>query len=190
MANLAAVIALLALGAVPAHVAETTARVASGLASSSITTTTVATTASAIAATTVSTALRAVAGNVTPLATLVALLTSCTSHAGATLLGALTADVAGTTAAVAGLLSLRVLALAAHVSLFATVVAGWGALSGAVGSAVRRVSAVVAATAASASSWCLVFHFSCFEVGKIRKVVFKGYKWRESEFDRATSNNG
>lgn len=138
------VVALLALGAVTAHVTETTARVASGLTGSTVTAaaTAVSTTATAIAATAVATALGAVAGNVTPLATLVALLaTTSASHAGSTLLGALTADVASTAAAVAGLLSLGVLTLAAHVALLAAVVASWGSLGRAVSSAVRRVSA-------------------------------------------------
>jgi hypothetical protein len=63
------------------------------------------------------------------------------THASAALLSALAADVAGTTAAVAGLLSLRVLAFAAHVALLAAVVASWGSLGWALGGAVRRVSA-------------------------------------------------
>ena len=52
-----------------------------------------------------------------------------------------TADVAGTTAAVAGLLSLGRSAFTADVTLLAAVVAGWGTLGGALGSAVRGISA-------------------------------------------------
>jgi hypothetical protein len=146
------VVALLALGAVTAHVTKASAGVACGLASSTISTlafTSTATTAEASTATAVASsavgaasALRAVAGNVTPLATLVALLATAwgATHAGTALLGALAADVAGTTATVAGLLSLGVLALAAHVALLAAVVASWGSLGGTLGSAVRRIS--------------------------------------------------
>ncbi|KAH6868815.1 hypothetical protein BKA58DRAFT_201328 [Alternaria rosae] len=89
------------------------------------------------------TALGAVAGNVTDLAALVALLAggATATHLGTAVLGALARDVAGTTAAVAGLLSLGRGALAANVALLAAVVAGWGTLGGALGSAVRGVSA-------------------------------------------------
>jgi hypothetical protein len=132
-------------------VAEATAGVASGLAGTAVSTSTtgsaaVASTATAEAtasAISVTTTLGAVTGNVTPLAALVALLaaTGGASHTGTSLLGALTADVAGTTAAVACLLGLRVLALAAHVALLSAVVAGRGSLGGALGGAVGRVSA-------------------------------------------------
>ena len=143
--DLTAVVALLALGAVTAHVTETTARVASGLASAaavSTTLTTVAATAAKAAGATVGAAtLGAVAGNVTLLTALVALLAASTTAGGsATGLGALTADVAGTTAAVASLLGLRRSALAADVTLLAAVVAGWGALGGALSSTVRVVA--------------------------------------------------
>jgi hypothetical protein len=149
--RLLTVVALLALGAVTAHVTETTARVAGGLASTSIATgtsgATVASTTAAVAAassTAVATALGAVAGNVTDLAALVALLAAAAAtatHLGTTVLGALARDVAGTTAAVAGLLSLGRGAFTANVTLLAAVVAGRGALGGALGSAVRGVSA-------------------------------------------------
>jgi len=72
MANFTAVVALLALGAVARHMAETAARVASLAAA----TTTIAVTACVATAVTacVTTALGAVAGNVAILATLVAFL--------------------------------------------------------------------------------------------------------------------
>jgi hypothetical protein len=87
--------------------------------------------------------LGAVTGDVSGLATLVAFLSARTLHAagGSTLLGALTADVTGATAAVAGLLGLRGGALAAQMALLAAVVASRVALGGALGSAVRVVSA-------------------------------------------------
>jgi hypothetical protein len=148
--RLLTVVALLALGAVTAHVTETTARVAGGLASTSVATgtsgTTVASTTAAVAtasSTAVATALGAVAGNVTDLAALVALLAAAATatHLGTAVLGALARDVAGTTAAVAGLLSLGRSAFTADMTLLAAVVAGWGTLGGALGSAVRGVSA-------------------------------------------------
>jgi len=166
MADLTAVVALLALGAVTAHVTETTARVAGGLASASVATgtATVASTAAAVStsSTAVAATLGAVAGNVTDLTTLVALLAAAATatHLGTAVLGALARDVAGATAAVARLLSLGRSAFTANVALLTTVVASWGTLGGALGSAVRRVSAVVAATATGASSRCLVrVHF-------------------------------
>jgi hypothetical protein len=140
------VVALLALGAVTAHVAEATARVAGGLAGTAA----VSALALAVAATgtaeattgSVAATLGAVAGNVTLLAALVALLAAgATAHSGATILGALTADVAGATAAVAGLLSLGRSALTADVTLLAAVVAGGGTLGGALSSAVGVVAA-------------------------------------------------
>lgn len=77
-----------------------------------------------------------------PLSALVALLAaSSTAHTGATLLGALTADVASGTATVAGLLGLGSGALPAQVALLAAVVAGGVALGGAVGSTVRLIPA-------------------------------------------------
>lgn len=141
------VVALLSLGAVTAHVTETTARITRGLASTSVATgtTAVASTTAAVAAssTAVATALGAVAGNVTDLAALVALLArgATATHLGTAVLGALARDVAGATAAVARLLSLGRSAFTANVALLAAVVAGWGTLGGALGSAVRGVSA-------------------------------------------------
>jgi hypothetical protein len=137
------VVALLALGAVTAHVTEATAGVASGLAGTTVSALTTTVTATATEAATVgATTLRAVAGNVTLLAALVALLTAGATTTGSTTsLGALTADVAGTTAAVAGLLSLGRGALAANVALLAAVVAGRGTLGRALSSAVGVVAA-------------------------------------------------
>jgi hypothetical protein len=149
-------------------VAEATARVASGLAGTAVSTGTsssaatvasTATTEASASAIVSTTTLGAVTGNVALLAALVALLSAAggTPHTGTSLLGALTADVAGTTAAVACLLGLRVLALAAHVALLSAVVAGRGSLGGALGGAVGRVSACC----------------SC----KLE------YEWRKAEFD-------
>ena len=141
------VVALLALGAVTAHVTETTARVAGSLASASVATgtATVASTAATVStsSTAVAATLGAVAGNVTDLTTLVALLAAAATatHLGTAVLGALARDVAGATAAVARLLSLGRSAFTANVALLTTVVASWGTLGGALGSAVRRVSA-------------------------------------------------
>jgi hypothetical protein len=139
------VVALLALGAVTAHVAEATARVAGGLAGTAAVSAlalAVAATGTAEATSSVAATLGAVAGNVTLLAALVALLAAgATAHSGATVLGALTADVASATAAVAGLLSLGRSALTADVTLLAAVVAGGGALGGALSSAVGVVAA-------------------------------------------------
>ena len=143
------VVALLALGAVAGHVAETTAGVA-GLHAVALTTAisaTVSTTVPLLA--TEATSLRAVAGDVTDLATLVALLSTSTSTSTAELaawstgsaLGALARQVTGLTASVAGLLLLRVLALAGQVALFAAVVAGWVSLGWAVTGLVGGVTA-------------------------------------------------
>ena len=139
--DLTAVVALLTLGAVTAHVAKTTARVASGLASTTVAAAEAATATAVGAATVGAATLGAVAGNVTLLSALVALLTASATAGSTTSLGALTADVAGTTAAVAGLLGLGRSALATNVTLLAAVVAGWGTLGGALGSAVRVVAA-------------------------------------------------
>jgi len=156
MSDLAAVVALLALSAVTAHVAETSAGVASGLALSA---TVAALLLSAITAllSTVSTAiatslatLSAVAGNVAPLSTLVALLSAGSLAHGTArgaLLGAFTADVAGRAAAVACLLGLGACALAAQMSLLTTVVASGVSLGGALSGTVGGVTAVVASTA-------------------------------------------
>lgn len=172
--DLTAVVALLALRAVTAHVTETTARVASGLTGTTISTAlaTVSATTAEVAATVGATTLGAVAGNVTLLAALVALLTASTTAGGsATSLSALTADVTGTTAAVASLLGLRRSALTADVTLLAAVVAGWGTLGGALGSTVRVVATVVAATATGSRSRSLVFH--CLRRGITVKFVLR-----------------
>jgi hypothetical protein len=94
------VVALLSLGAVTGHVAESTARVA-GLGALAVATT--------VAAATVTTALGAVTSNVSDLAALVALLatrgtTEATGGTALAALGALTGKVAGHAAAVAGTL--------------------------------------------------------------------------------------
>lgn len=106
VAGLATVVALLALSAVARHVADATARVA-GLLASTVTATgtaTVGTTGTATVASvlvTTGTSLRAVAGNVSDLGALVALLASSTSetasgtHTLSSGVGAVTADVAG-----------------------------------------------------------------------------------------------
>lgn len=96
------VVALLTLGAVTSHVAESTTRVAS------LRTTTIRTVATVVAT------LGAVAGNVANLAALVALLSTAgsTEATTSTTLGAFTRKMAGHTAAVARALLLRVRALA------------------------------------------------------------------------------
>jgi hypothetical protein len=137
------VVALLALGAVPAQVTVAAAGVA-GLA-------THAAAASITAAVTAAeaTAGGAVASNVSDLAALVAFLAArlvahataaATAHAHAATLGALAGDVAGLAAAVAGLLSLRGLAFARNVTLLTTVVAGRVALGGAILGLVRGIA--------------------------------------------------
>jgi hypothetical protein len=134
------VVALLALGAVAGHVAETTARV-TGLAAGSTVALALVTTLLLEAA--LLTALGAVAGNVADLAALVALL--ATAHTGtttrSTTLGALAGDVTGLTASVAGLLLLGVGALAREMALATAVVAGGVALGGAVAGLVGNVAA-------------------------------------------------
>ena len=161
MANLAAVVALLSLRAVTAHVAEAAARVAG-----SLPTTTVATLAAAVAtavatAAVAAAALSAVPSNVASLTALVAFLATAgtTADRGTSILGALTADVTNTTATVARLLGLRRRALAAQVTLLTAVVAGGVSLAGAFSGTVRRIATVVAATATGTSSWSLVIHF-------------------------------
>lgn len=104
VAGLATVVALLALGAVARHVANATARVAGLLASTETAagTATVGTaTVTSVLVTTGGTSLWAVAGNVSDLGALVALLASSTSetasgtHTLSSGVGAVTADVAG-----------------------------------------------------------------------------------------------
>lgn len=143
MANLAAVVALLAVSAVTSHVAESTARVASLRA---------ATTEAAAAAAAVATVvLAAVARNVSDLTALVAFLAATLATLGAAVavttgLGAITRDVARLAAAVAGLLLGGQGALAANVALATAVVASRGTLLGAVTSLVRDFATVEAAT--------------------------------------------
>lgn len=95
VAGLAAVVALLALSAVAGHVSNATARVA-GLLATAIAATTVS--AATVASVLVATSLWAVAGNVSNLGALVALLTGSTeatsgTHAISGGVGAVTADV-------------------------------------------------------------------------------------------------
>ncbi|KAF2002506.1 hypothetical protein P154DRAFT_520962 [Amniculicola lignicola CBS 123094] len=143
------VVALLTLDAVAAHVAEATAGVAGSLAGSS-TESTLASSRSTVAAALTpiaTTTLGAVARNVSDLAALVALLTAAattsSTDGSAAVFGALTADVAGGTTPVAGLLGLRRSALAAQVTLLATVVAGGITLGRALGSTMARIPACV-----------------------------------------------
>ena len=132
------VVALLALGAVARHVAETAARVAGLTAGGTVALVLVTTLLEATL-----TALGAVTGNVADLAALVALL--ATAHTGTTTgsaaLGALAGDVASLTASVAGLLLLGVGALAREMALATAVVAGGVALGGAVAGLVGNVAA-------------------------------------------------
>lgn len=118
------------------------AKAAAGVASLSA-----STTAGAVATALVSTAVAAgahvaVAGNVSDLATPVALLAVAAHRAGAAsgLLCAVTGDVPGLSATVAWLLLLRSWALAAQVTLLAAVVAGRVALGRAVASLVGSVA--------------------------------------------------
>jgi len=155
--RLLTVVALLALGAVTAHVAEATARIARGLAGAAVSTlapTVPSTAAVAALLLAVAAALRAVAGNVALLAALVALLAArsaaTATHLWSAVLGAFARDVAGSPAAVARLLGLGGRALAANVTLLAAVVAGRGSLGRALGSAVR---AVATCSRVSQSTW-------------------------------------
>lgn len=99
MADLAAVVALLSLGAVTAHVTETAAGVAGSLTRTAEAATAASllatiTTTAAVATATIASSLRTVASDVASLSALVALLSA---HLGArsSLLGALTGDVTG-----------------------------------------------------------------------------------------------
>ncbi|KAF1979220.1 hypothetical protein BU23DRAFT_549239 [Bimuria novae-zelandiae CBS 107.79] len=160
VADLTAVVALLALGAVTAHVAEAAARVTGGLprtavATATTSTTTVASTLVTAAAIAAGSSRGTVPSNVTPLAALVTLLTAAgTTHGGAAVLGALAADVTGLAAAVAALLGLGSSALTAQVALIAAVVAGGVALAGAVGRAVGRVAALCHVSQTSSPKVC------------------------------------
>ncbi|KAK8169606.1 hypothetical protein IWX90DRAFT_183663 [Phyllosticta citrichinensis] len=143
MRILLTVVALLALGAVARHVAVAAARVA-GLTTGSTkgTTTAVAATVSAtVSAGTgaVAAALRAVAGNVSDLAALVALLAA--ANAGSTALRTLAGKMSNLAATVARLLGLGLAALSAQVTLLTAVVASRGALGGAVASLVADITA-------------------------------------------------
>lgn len=110
------------------------AEAAAGVASLSASATAGAVSTALVAAAVAAGAHIAVAGNVSDLATPVALLAVATHRAGAAsgLLCAVTGDVTGLSAAVARLLLLRSWALAAQVALLAAVVAGRVALGRAV----------------------------------------------------------
>jgi hypothetical protein len=162
MANLATVVALLTLGAVTGHVAVTTAGVAglSTLATTESTSLSTAVTAVTTKATTTLstvTSLGAVAGNVTDLGALVALLRStgretATSSALSGGVGAVAGDVAWLTALVASLVLGTLGAFTAHVAFSTTVVAlGW-ASGWAITSLVRLIATVVAAAALGLST--------------------------------------
>lgn len=151
--GLAAVVALLSLGAVAGHVSDATARVA-GLLATTVSTGTaaVASATTTVAGVLVTTSLWAVAGNVSDLGALVALLAGSTAesasgtHALSGWVGAVTADVSGLAALVAGLVLWSLWALTAHVSLTTTVVAlGW-ATGWAITGLVSLVTTVVAST--------------------------------------------
>lgn len=149
--GLAAVVALLSLGAVAGHVADATARVA-GLLATTVSTGTAAVATTTVAGILVTTGLWAVAGNVSDLGALVALLAGSTAesasgtHTLSGWVGAVTADVSGLAALVAGLVLWSLWALTAHVSLTTTVVAlGW-ATGWAITGLVSLVTTVVAST--------------------------------------------
>jgi hypothetical protein len=134
VAGLAAVVALHAVDTLARHVAETTARVAGLAGTALLETTTVVVTVGRLVA---------VTGNVADLTTLVALggLAATAAH------GAVTGDVAGLAALVAGLVVLHGLsAVTAHVALATTVVALSRTLGGAVASLVSGGTARVAST--------------------------------------------
>ncbi|KAK7524602.1 hypothetical protein IWZ03DRAFT_28321 [Phyllosticta citriasiana] len=131
-------VTLLALGAVARHVAVAATRVAGLTTRSAEGTTAVATAVSATVSAAV-TALRAVAGNVSDLAALVALLAA--ANAGSTTLGTLARKMSNLAATVARLLGLGLAALPAQVALLTAVVASRGALGGAVASLVADITA-------------------------------------------------
>jgi hypothetical protein len=143
MTDLTAVVALLALGAVTRHVAETTAGVAGLTARSAVTLTTLLLVTTLLLEATLLTTLGAVAGNVADLTTLVAFLRSAHTGTttGSTTLGALAGDVTSLTTSVAGLLLLGVGALAREMALATAVVASGVALGGAVAGLVGNVAA-------------------------------------------------
>lgn len=165
MTKFTAVVALLTLSAVPRHMTEATARVASGARTSTVTAT--LSTTGAPATTLLATCLGTVARDVTNLTALVALLTTSSAVAATaavatalltTGLGALAGKVTGLTALVAGLLGLRLGALAAHMALLTAVVAGRVALVGAVARLVSSVATVEATTSSSTATGCLIIH--------------------------------
>jgi len=161
MSNLAAVVALLALGTVTRHVTVSTARVAS-LATLVTAAVVVVVRVTTIASLGVATSFRAVSSNVANLGALVAFLAgtrvvSATATSGTfdSWVGAITGDVASLTAFVASLVLRTLRALSAHVSLATAIVAlGW-ATSRAVASLVRSIATVVATTSLSTTG---IFH--------------------------------
>jgi len=151
--DLTAVVALLALGAVTAHVAEAAARVA-GLAATVAATKAAAAVATAEATTEAT--LVAVASDVADLAALVALLAGSAAKATRTgsSIRALAREVVSGTAAVASLVLLRLRAVTGDVSRLATVVACRVALGWAVACLVGVVTTVVAATVTGGEVHC------------------------------------
>ncbi|KAF2811680.1 uncharacterized protein BDZ99DRAFT_461684 [Mytilinidion resinicola] len=151
MTDFAAVVALLALGAVARHVAVATARVAGRLSlSSAVATGSTAISSSAVSAwgSAVATAaiLSARTGDVTDFTALVAFLTGASRSSSEASRGrfgrAVTRDVAGLAASVAGFLGLRLGTLAAQVALLATVVTSGVSLGRAVARLVGSVTAL------------------------------------------------
>jgi hypothetical protein len=147
VADLAAVVALLSLGAVTGEMAVTTARVASLLTSTG--------SVSSLRTAEAATVGGALAGDVANLAALVAL--SSRSALESTLLGssagvgALAREMTGEATSVASLLLHGTSALAAHVSILSTVVANRGSTLGAFTSLVATLAAVVASASSSAA---------------------------------------
>lgn len=145
------VVALLALGTISGHVAVSSARVAS-LPRPTATTVTAAVAALTLETASVSTTLGAVTSDVSDLSAFVAFLTtsaristSATASTSSSTAGrriwTVAGDVAGFAAAVARFLLLRSATLAAHMSLFAAVVACWGAALRAIASLMGAVTA-------------------------------------------------
>jgi len=164
--NLATVVALLALGTIPRHVAVTSAGVA-GLSWTTTTTTEAATetsllaTVSATGTAAISTSLGAVTSDVSDLGALVALLgstatgreaTATTSSALNGRVGAITGDVTWLTALVACLVLRTLWAFTAHVSFTTTVIALSRASGWAIASLVRSIATVVATAGLSTTT--------------------------------------
>lgn len=155
VAVLATVVAFGAVGTIARHVAVATTAVALLLLAAIATTTALVVrlvaTAAAAAVGAVTAGLHAVAGDVTDLSTLVALNLSAAGRATSrsTSLGAVTRDVAGLVASVAGLRVLRtVRAVTAHVALISTVVAlGWAPVWAVAGLMVSGTAGVACASA-------------------------------------------